>query len=529
MLKLKCKNEKGRVTMSKLTYDVIIVGAGPSGIFASYELTKLNPNLKVILLDKGQEIYYRSCPIDKGLLKECPTTKKFEYQSCYPTCALTGGWGGSGAFSDGKFNITTDFGGWMGEYVPSSELLSLIEYVDNINLDFGASKETHGSLEIADTLKNLEKSIEDLEYKLDEEPSLELKRELKEKRKQLKSLDKIQDIEQRAVSVGMKLLKAKVRHLGTEENLKILTKIYEYLKEKLEIRHKTKVMDIVIEDHSIKGVILENNEILYSDNVFIAPGRDGSEWLGKLLTGQGLKLKNNQVDIGVRVEVPNTVMTDINEHLYEAKLVYNTPTYSNTVRTFCSNPSGRVVIENHSGIMTVNGHAYKEDVEKQYNTNLALLVSHNFTEPFNEPIQYAKSISKLANMLSNGSVIVQRYGDLKKGRRTTEKRMKKGFVEPTLKTAIPGDLALVLPHRTVTSLIEMIEALDKVSPGFANEHTLLYGVEAKFYSARPNLTNTFETEIKGLYVGGDGAGITRGLAQASACGVVVARDILNKI
>lgn len=510
-------------------YDVIIVGAGPSGIFASYELTKQNPKLKVLLLDKGQDIYHRSCPINKGLLKECPTTKKFEYQSCYPTCALTGGWGGSGAFSDGKFNITTDFGGWMGDYLPPSELLSLVEYADDINLNFGAAKETHGSLEIIETIENLAKAIEELEIELEEYPIAEARRKLNEYKRRLASLHKIYEIEQRATSVGMKLLKAKVRHLGTEENLKILTRMYEYLNDKLEIRHHTKVKDIIIENQAIKGVLLDNDERFYSKYIFIAPGRDGSEWLARILEKQKLKLINNQVDIGVRVEVPNTVMSDINEHLYEAKLIYKTPTYDSTVRTFCSNPSGRVVIENHSGIMTVNGHAYKEDIEKQFNTNLALLVSHNFTEPFNEPIQYAKSISKLANMLSNGNVIIQRYGDLKKGRRSTEKRIKKGFVEPSLKTAVPGDLALVLPHRTVTSLIEMIEALDKVSPGFASEHTLLYGVEAKFYSARPILTNKFETEINGLYVGGDGAGITRGLAQASACGIVVARDILNKI
>ncbi len=511
---------------SQKKYDVIIVGAGPAGIFASYELTKLNPQLNVLLLDKGQDIYHRSCPIHKGILKECPTTKKFEYQSCYPTCALTGGWGGSGAFSDGKFNITTDFGGWMGDYIPSSELLSLINYVDQINLGFGATEETHGSLEIGDSVKQLQQEIDDLELQLEIQSNVDTKKQLILKKKELHSLHKITEIEHRATSVGMKLLKAKVRHLGTEENLKILTRIYEYLQSRLEIRHRTKVDQLIIEDKQIKGVILENGESIYADSIFIAPGRDGSEWLSKIFLNQGLTLTNNQVDIGVRVEVPNTVMHDINEHLYEAKLIYNTPTYSNTVRTFCANPSGRVVVENHSGVMTVNGHAYKEDVEKQFNTNLALLVSHHFTEPFNEPIQYAKFISRLANMLSNGSVIVQRYGDLKKGRRTTDKRMKKGFVEPTLKTAVPGDLALVLPHRTVTSLIEMIEALDKVSPGFASEHTLLYGVEAKFYSARPKLSNTFETEISGLYVGGDGAGVTRGLAQAGACGVVVARDIL---
>ena len=514
--------------MNNQSYDAIIIGAGPAGIFASYELTNSNPQLKVLLLDKGHDIYHRSCPIDKGLRSECPTSR-FEYQSCFPTCSLTGGWGGSGAFSDGKFNITTDFGGWMGDYLPSSELLSLIEYVDMINLEFGAAKETHGSLQIHESIKLLEKQLDDLENELDNQPNSQLKKQFKELKKQLNSLHKIQEIEQRATSVGMKLLKARVRHLGTEENLKILTKIYEFLKNKLDIKHRTKVADILVENKQIKGVVLDNGEQYSAKFVFIAPGRDGSEWLASILQKQQLKLTNNQVDIGVRVEVPNTVMTDINEHLYEAKLLYKTPTYSNTVRTFCSNPSGRVVIENHSGIMTVNGHAFKQDKEKQYNTNLALLVSHNFTEPFNEPIQYAKYISKLANMLSNGNVIIQRFGDLRKWRRSTEKRINKGFVEPTLKTAVPGDLALVLPHRTVTSLMEMIEALDKVSPGFASEHTLLYGVEAKFYSARPELSNKFETEISGLYVGGDGAGITRGLAQASACGVVVARDILNNL
>lgn len=510
-------------------YDVIIVGAGPAGIYASYELSKISPSLKILLIDKGQDISKRSCPISKGVLTECPTNKKYEYKSCYPTCALTGGWGGSGAFSDGKFNITTDFGGWMSEYVDTEKLLELIEYVDQINLDLGATKEIHGSLEIHESISKLEEEIDTLELLLSEKPTSEIKMKLKELRKNLHSLNKIYDIEQRATSVSMKLLKAKVRHLGTDENQKLLIKMYDYLKDKVEISLCTKVKDILVENKQNKGIILENNDYLYANYVYIAPGRDGCEWLSNILTKQGLSLKNNQVDIGVRVEIPNTVMSDINEYLYEAKLIYDAPTYNNTVRTFCSNPSGRVVIENYSGIMTVNGHAYKNDVKKQFNTNLALLVSHNFTEPFNEPIQYAKYISKLANMLSNNNVIIQRYGDLRKGRRSTEKRIKKGFIEPTLKTAVPGDLALVLPHRTITCIIEMIEALDKISPGFASEHTLLYGVEAKFYSAKPQLSNTFETNIEGLYVGGDGAGVTRGLAQASACGIVVARDIAHKV
>ncbi len=510
-------------------YDVIIVGAGPAGIFASYELSKINPSLKILLLDKGQNIAKRTCPISKGTLTKCPTSKKYEYKSCYPTCALTGGWGGSGAFSDGKFNITTDFGGWMDEYINKTELLELIEYVDQINLDFGATEEIHGSLEIYESIETLEEEIDVIEEMFSNNPTLETKIKLKDLKKQLYSLNKIYEIEQRATSIGMKLLKAKVRHIGTDENQLLLIKMYDYLIEKIEIILSTKVKDIIVDNNKIKGVILENNDNIYSNYIYIAPGRDGSEWLTNILSKQGLALKNNQVDIGVRVEVPNAVMSDINKHLYEAKLIYNAPTYNNLVRTFCSNPSGRVVIENHSGIMTVNGHAYRNDLKKQLNTNLALLVSHNFTDPFNEPIQYAKYISKLANMLSNNNVIIQRYGDLRNGRRSTERRINKGFTEPSLKTAVPGDLALVIPHRTMMCIIEMIEALDKISPGFASDHTLLYGVEAKFYSARPNLSKTFETNIKDLYVGGDGAGITRGLAQASACGIVVARDITEKI
>lgn len=515
--------------MNNNNYDVIIVGAGPAGIYASYELIKLNPAVKVLLIDKGQKIDKRSCPVNKGILTQCPTTNKFQYQSCFPTCALTGGWGGSGAFSDGKFNITTEFGGWMGEYIENSELLKLIEYCDDINLKFGATDEIHGSLEISESIKNLNNKIEELELLIEENPSIEMKKTLKRYFKDLNSLENIQNIETRATSTGMKLLKAKVRHLGTDENQKLLLKMYDFLKDKVTIEMCTKVKDIIVNDKKIEGIILDNDQKYFSNNVFIAPGRDGCEWLAEILGSQNMSLTNNQVDIGVRVEVPNTVMTDINEYLYEAKFIYDAPTFNNTVRTFCSNPSGHVVIENHSGIMTVNGHAFKNDVEKQYNTNLALLVSHHFTEPFNEPIQYAKYISKLANMLSNGNVIVQRYGDLMKGRRSTEKRIQKGFIDPTLKTAVPGDLALVLPHRTITSIIEMIEALDNISPGFANEHTLLYGVEAKFYSARPKLSKTFETEVEGFYVGGDGAGVTRGLAQASACGIVVARNIIDKI
>lgn len=294
----------------------------------------------------------------------------------------------------------------------------------------------------------------------------------------------------------------------------------------------TEVADLITEKtgekYRVKGVITKSAEKFYADKVVIAPGRDGSEWFSEILKRHGLEMVNNQVDIGVRVETLDIIMEEINEHLYEGKFIYRT-SVGTTVRSFCNNPSGHVVIENHSGVMLANGHAYKDKNLGSNNTNFALLVSHKFSYPFDKPIEYAKSISRLANDLSNGSVLIQKFGDILNGRRSTEKRIKEGFVEPTLKEAVPGNLALVLPYNTMKSIIEMIQALDKVTPGIASEHTLLYGVEAKFYSSRPNLTNHFETEIEGLYAGGDGAGITRGLAQAGACGVVIARDIIDKM
>jgi uncharacterized protein len=320
--------------------------------------------------------------------------------------------------------------------------------------------------------------------------------------------------------------------LGTEQNLEILKSIFEYLHERIDMRFKTEVDDIITEKtndgHRVTGVILKNGETLTAEKVVIAPGRDGSVWLSKILRKRRLRMINNQVDIGVRVETSNIVMEEINEHLYEGKFIFNT-SVGTQVRTFCSNPSGHVVVENHSGIMLANGHAYKDPKLGSNNTNFALLVSHKFSDPFDKPNEYAHEISRLANALSNGGIIVQKYGDILKGRRSTEKRIKEGFIEPTLKEAVPGDLGLVLPYNTMKSLIEMTEALNHVTPGLASEHTLFYGVEAKFYSARPKLNDRFETEISGLYVGGDGAGITRGLAQASACGVWIARDIVEKL
>lgn len=306
-----------------------------------------------------------------------------------------------------------------------------------------------------------------------------------------------------------------------------MTEMSNELKKHIDEQFKTAVKDILVENNKVKGIILENGEEIYAPYVVLAPGRDGSTWLTKTFKKQGLDLYNNQVDIGVRVETSNIVMDEINTNLYEGKFIYNA-SVGTKVRTFCSNPSGHVVVENHSGTMLANGHAYHDPKLGSPNTNFALLVSHVFSEPFNEPNEFAHEVARLANMLSHGSIIVQRYGDIKRGRRTTEKRLKEGYTVPTLPEAVPGDLGLVLPYNTMKSIIEMIEALDHITPGIANEHTLLYGVEAKFYSARPKVRDGFESEIDGLYVGGDGAGLTRGLAQAGANGIIIARHIIKK-
>jgi len=466
-------------------YDVIIVGAGPAGVMCAYELAEKNENLKILLLDKGHDIYTRKCPIMQKKIDKCPVQKN-GFVSCFPYCSITNGFGGAGAYSDGKFNITSEFGGWMDEYLDSNLILELIRYADSINLKFGAPK----------NLTN-------------------------------PNTDKVKDIEKRGLAVGLKLLRSEIRHFGTEINLQVLKNIYEYLKTKIDMAFKTEVKNIVVENDKIKGIVLLNDKLIESKNVVIVPGRDGSYWLSQLASKHNISMKSNHVDIGVRLETNNEIMEEINEHLYEGKFIYRTQVGS-TVRTFCSNPSGHVVIENHSGTMLANGHAYSDSKYGSKNTNFALLVSHRFTEPFNQPNEFAHGVSKLANMLSNGSIILQRFGDLQKGRRSTHKRISEGFVTPTLKEAVPGDLGLVLPYKTMKSIIEMIEALDHITPGVASEHTLLYGVEAKFYSARPEVNNKFESKIKGLYFGGDGAGITRGLAQASANGIWIARDIVDK-
>lgn len=466
-------------------YDVVVVGAGPTGIFTSYEIAEKSPNKKVLLVDKGVDIFSRHCPILEKKITKCPTNKK-GVSGCYPACSITSGFGGAGAYSDGKFNITSEFGGWMTEYLEKEIVEELIEYVDSINLKHGATEN------ITDP-----------------------------------TTTKVKEIERRGLAVGLKLLRAKVRHLGTEENLEILKRIYKTLDKKIDMRYKTEVTDLIVESGVVKGVEL-NGDNVYANKVIIAPGRDGSIWLTSICKKYNIPSVANQVDIGIRVETNNEIMEEINEHLYEGKFIYRT-SVGTTVRTFCSNPSGHVVVENHSGTMVANGHSYHDPKLGSRNTNFALLVSHMFSEPFNQPNEFANEVSRLANMLSNGSIIIQKYGDIIRGRRTTDKRLKESFVTPTLKEAVPGDLGLVLPYNTMKSIIEMIEALDKVTPGIASEHTLFYGVEAKFYSARPKVNEYFESPIKGLYLGGDGAGITRGLAQAGANGIWIARHIINTL
>lgn len=467
-----------------MKYDVVIVGAGPAGLFAAYEFHQKKPELKVLLIDKGHDIYHRCCPVLEHKIKKCPVRKN-GHSGCHPACSITNGFGGAGAYSDGKFNITSEFGGWMMDYLSPKTVEDLIHYVDSINLKYGAPT-----------------TITD------------------------PTTDKVREIERRGYAVGLKLLRAKVRHLGTENNLKIMEKIFDDLKQWVDMRYETEVTDVIVEEDHVKGIRI-GEERIACDYVFLAVGRDGSKWLQSLCEEHHIVLTHNQVDIGVRVETNDVIMEEINQNLYEGKFIFRT-SVGTEVRTFCSNPSGHVVVENHSGTILANGHAYATPSKGSNNTNFALLVSHKFSEPFDQPNEYAHEVSRLANQLSCGSVIVQRYGDICKGRRTTQKRLDEGFVKPTLKEAVPGDLGLVLPYNTMKSIIEMMDALNYVTPGIANEHTLFYGVEAKFYSARPVTNEYFETKVNGLYVGGDGAGITRGLAQAGANGIWVARNIVEK-
>lgn len=458
----------------KPRYDVIIIGGGPASIFAAYELVMKNPDVEVAMFEAGDDIYKRCCPIGEKKVPRCI--------KCSP-CGVMRGFGGAGAFSDGKYNFTTAFGGWLNDYMSDRDVLNLIDYVDQINLSYGAPAE----------------------YFSTESSSLR----------------------RRALAHDLHLLEAKVRHLGTENNLLILKKLFEVLNDRCDMFFNTPVEEIIRHDDGFAIQVNGRKEQIMCDYLIAAPGRAGSEWFAGQCKKLNLALFNNQVDVGVRVEIPADVFQDITDEVYEAKLMYRTKQYGDLVRTFCMNPKGYVVAENTDGIVTVNGHSYRDKAMHSKNTNFALLVSNRFTEPFNEPLQYGKRIASFSNLLGGG-VLLQRFGDLVKGRRTNEHRLEQSFTRPTLK-ATPGDLSLVLPKRHLDNIIEMIYALDKLAPGMANNDTLLYGVEVKFYSSRLKLSGELETEIPNMFAVGDGAGITRGLSQASASGVHAARVIAQRI
>ncbi len=459
------------------SYDVVILGCGEAGIFAAYELSKLRPDLKVLALDQGKDIYTRSCPIVAGKVKECIHCK---------VCDTMCGFGGAGAFSDGKFNFTTQFGGWLTDFMAPETVMELIEYVDSVNVAHGATTEVYST-----------------------------------------QTPEARALERKALAHDLHLLQARCKHLGTENNLRILTNIYEGLRDKVEFRFNTAVEVIDREGDGYRLTLAKDGEVTCRC-LLAAPGRSGAEWFSKQCQRLGIKLINNQVDIGVRVELPAAVFEHITDVVYESKLVYRTKQYGDQVRTFCMNPYGHVVAENVEGINTVNGHSYADPALRSQNTNFALLVSNRFTSPFNEPYRYGKHIASLSNMLAGG-VLVQRFGDLVEGIRTNDHRLGHSFVRPTLTAAVPGDLSLALPKRQLDDIIEMIYALDKIAPGTANYDTLLYGAEVKFYSARLELSGELETALPGLFAAGDGAGVTRGLAQAGASGIQAARAICNRI
>lgn len=457
-------------------YDVVIIGGGLAGIFAGYELVQTRPDLKIALLEQGTDIRRRSCPIVDKKADSCVNCR---------SCAIMRGFGGAGAFSDGKFNFTTQFGGWLNDYLPDADVMSLIEYVDSVNRQFGATEDVFSTYT----------------------PAADI-------------------IRRRAIGFDLHLMDARCKHLGTERNREILTAQADFLDQRLDLMCQTHVQTFNPENGS--GFSIETNRGTFTcRHLVVAPGRSGAEWFSQQCHRLKLNLINNQVDIGVRVELPAIVYREITDAVYEAKLHYRTKQYKDPVRTFCMNPYGYVVTENTDGIITVNGHSYTDPSLRSENTNFALLVSNKFTSPFREPYQYGKRIASLSNMLGGG-VLVQRFGDLVNGRRTNEHRLAQSFVRPTLE-ATPGDLSLVLPKRHLDNVIEMIETLDKLAPGTANHDTLLYGVEVKFYSSRLHLTSELETELPNLYAIGDGAGITRGLSQAGASGVIAARSILKRI
>lgn len=455
-----------------MKYDVIIVGAGPAGIFSALELTE-KTKLNILMLDRGPDINQRKCPASRG----------FECVHCDP-CGLLSGWGGAGAFSDGKLTLSTEVGGWLTEYVSSKELEQLVNHVDGIYLKFGAPNRVYGE-----------------------------------------NIEKIEKIEREASLAGLKLIRQKIRHMGTEKCAQTLKKMRQELNSKLEFKPRKDIKGLIVKNGIVEGVETVNGEKFLSKYVIVAPGRSGAEWLQSEAQALGLKTLNNTVDVGLRVEILASVMEELTQVLYEPKFIYYSKSFDDQIRTFCVAPYGEVITESYNGVLTVNGQSYAE--RKTENTNFAILVSTSFTEPFKEPIAYGKYLARLSNLLSGG-VMIQRLGDLESGRRSTPERIARSVVTPTLKNATPGDLSFVLPYRYLADIREMLHALDKITPGIHSRDTLLYGIEVKFYSSRLQLSNHLETKIRNLFTIGDGAGVTRGLVQASASGVIVAKEITDR-
>ena len=453
-------------------YDVVIIGAGPGGIYSAYELIKLNKGLKIVVLEEGNPLEKRKCPIDGKKVKSCINCK---------TCAIMNGFGGAGAFSDGKYNITNQFGGTLYEYIGKEEAIDLMRYVDEINMAYGG--EGTKLYSTADT--------------------------------ELKKL---------CLENKLHLLDAQVRHLGTDVNYVVLHNLFEELKDKVEFVFNCKAVHVQALDEGYE--IITEKEKYLGRQCIISVGRSGSKWMESVCSDLNIETKSNRVDIGVRVELPAEVFSHLTDELYESKIVYRTEKFEDLVRTFCMNPRGEVVNENTNGIITVNGHSYADPKLLTENTNFALLVSKHFSEPFKDSNEYGESIARLSNMLGGG-VMVQRFGDLVRGRRSTVQRIEEGFITPTL-AATPGDLSLVIPKRILDGIIEMIYALDKIAPGTANDDTLLYGVEVKFYNMEVEINHDLETSREGLFVIGDCSGVTHSLSHASASGVYVARHIAGK-
>jgi uncharacterized FAD-dependent dehydrogenase len=449
-----------------MRYDVIIVGAGPAGIFAALELAEAGV-AQILILDRGPDIDQRDRKKD-----------------------LLSGWGGAGAFSDGKLTLSPEVGGQLNTLIPEAELIELLREVDATWLQYSGPLRVYGT-----------------------------------------DQDVVADIEHRAQLAGLKLIHSEIKHLGTELCPVVLSKMREALRDKVHVRMQTGVEHLLVaEDASgsrkIAGVETSSGERIEAGFVIVAPGRVGADWLSQEAARLELHMETNPVDIGVRVEVPAAVMQELTDAVYEPKLIYYSKSFDDRVRSFCVCPNGEVVVENHNGVISVNGHSYA--TRRTNNTNFALLVSTSFTEPFHEPITYGRYVASLANLLSGG-VIVQRLGDLESGRRSTAARIERGLTMPTLASAVPGDLSFVLPYRHLAGILEMLHAMDRLAPGIASRHTLLYGVEVKFYSSRPKLTKNLETEIQNLFAVGDGAGVTRGIMQASASGVIAAREILHRL